>query len=90
MIATMVKVLKEEVKYANAFVIVFKQWDVRMTHSMRSMLSLMENIFGKKFWDHAILEASHWNHGAEAKRIKMGHIPLLTKQFWRGRMCFKK
>ena len=85
-IETMVKVLKEEVKYVNAFIIVFKQWDVRMTHSMRSMLSLMEKIFGKKFWDHAILEASHWNHGAEAKRIRMARKPPLTKQFWGNRM----
>ena len=82
MIEEMVNVLKEELGYVHVFIIVFKQSDLRMTHSMRSMLSLIQNMFGQKFWDHAIIEASHWNHGKTSERIRMERVPPLTKQFW--------
>ena len=28
-------------------------------------------MFGKQFWNNAILEATHWNHGKEAELIRM-------------------
>jgi len=46
------------------------------------MISLFEKMFGKKFWDNAILEATHWNHGEDAERIRMESDPPITQEFW--------
>ena len=40
-------------------------------------------MFGKKFWDNAILEATHWNHGEDATRIRNESHPPLTQKFWK-------
>jgi len=69
-------------KYVHAFVIAFKQGDNRMTNSLRSMISLFEKMFGKQFWDNVILEATHWNFGEDAIRIRNESSPPLTRHFW--------
>ena len=55
-IENMVTTLRDEIKYVHVFIIAFKQNDNRMTNSLRSMISLFEKMFGRKFWDNAILE----------------------------------
>ena len=65
-IENLVTTLRDEIQHVHVFVIAFKQTDNRMTYSLRSMISLFEKMFGKKFWDNAILEATHWNHGEDA------------------------
>ena len=55
-IENLVTTLRDQVKYVHVFIIAFKQTDNRMTNSLRSMISLFEKMFGKKFWDNAILE----------------------------------
>jgi len=81
-IENLVTTLRDEIKVVHVFVIAFKQSDNRMTHSLRSMISLFEKMFGKKFWDNAILEATHWNHGEDASRIRNESRRPLTEQFW--------
>jgi len=81
-IENLVTTLRDEIKFVHVFVIAFKQTDNRMTHSLRSMISLFEKMFGKKFWDNAILEATHWNHGEDASRIRNESRRPLTEQFW--------
>jgi len=81
-IENLVLTLRDEIKYVHVFIIAFKQTDNRMTNSLRSMIGLFEKMFGTKFWDNAILEATHWNHGVEAERIRMEAKPKITKEFW--------
>jgi len=81
-IENMVTTLRDEIKYVHVFIIAFKQNDNRMTNSLRSMISLFEKMFGRKFWDNAILEATHWNHGEDAERIRMDSDPSITQKFW--------
>jgi len=81
-IENLVTTLRDQVKYVHVFIIAFKQNDNRMTNSLRSMISLFEKMFGKKFWDNAILEATHWNHGEDAERIRMDSDPSITQKFW--------
>ena len=58
----LVDVLKDEIKYVDAFVICFQQNDNRMKDAMLRMLNLFQRMFGNGFWENAILEATHWNH----------------------------
>ena len=81
-IENLVTTLRDEIKYVNVFIIALKQTDNRMTNSLRSMISLFEKMFGKKFWDNVILEATHWNHGEDAHRIRSESHPPLTEKFW--------
>jgi len=55
-IENLVTTLRDQIRYVHVFIIAFKQNDNRMTNSLRSMISLFEKMFGKKFWDNAILE----------------------------------
>ena len=81
-IENLVTTLRDEIKYVHVFVIAFTQTDQRMTNALRSMLSLFEKMFGDKFWENAILEATHWNHGNESERIRMASNPPISKQYW--------
>jgi len=81
-IENLVTTLRDEIKYVHVFIIAFKQTDNRMTNSLRSMISLFEKMFGNKFWDNAILEATHWNHGTDSGRIRQASEPSLTQKFW--------
>ena len=99
-IEDLVTTLRDQIRYVHVFIIAFKQNDNRMTNSLRSMISLFEKMFGKKFWDNAILEvlasvqtyftknnieifqATHWNHGEDAERIRMDSDPSITQKFW--------
>ena len=81
-IENLVTTLRDEIKYVHVFVIAFTQTDQRMTNALRSMLSLFEKMFGDKFWENAILEATHWNHGNESQRIRMASNPPISKQYW--------
>ena len=57
-IENLVKILRDDIKHVHVFIIAFKQNDNRMTHSLRSMISLFVKMFGHKFWDNVILEVS--------------------------------
>ena len=81
-IENLVTTLRDQIKYVHVFIIAFKQTDNRMTNSLRSMISLFEKMFGNRFWENTILEATHWNHGEDAERIRMDSDPPITQEFW--------
>jgi len=81
-IENLVETLKDKIQWIHVFVISFKQTDNRMTNSLRSMIFLFEKMFGSKFWDNAILEATHWNFGHDARRIRVAANPPITREFW--------
>lgn len=58
----LVDVLKNQFRYINVFVICFQESDDRMKIAMERMLNLFQRMFGKKFWDNVIIEATKWNH----------------------------
>ena len=62
-IDTLVNVLKNEIKYIHAFVLTFKGINPpRKTRQLRTMLSIFEKMFGKDFWNHAIMEFTWWKY----------------------------
>lgn len=81
-IESLVQTLRDEIKHIHVFVIAFKQTDNRMTNALRSMIGLFEKMFGDGFWNNAILEATHWSHGEDGRRIRGSSIPAITEQFW--------
>ncbi|XP_023325475.1 translocase of chloroplast 90, chloroplastic [Eurytemora carolleeae] len=81
-IENLVSVLKNDIKYVHLFVIAFKQTDNRMTHALRSMLSLFEKMFGNHFWKNAVLEATHWNYAENSIRLRESAHPKITEDFW--------
>lgn len=81
-IEDLVNILKDEIKYIHAFVIAFKQQDNRMTASLRSMIGLFQKMFGDRFWENAILEATHWNFHEHAVEMRNRSNPRLTEDWW--------
>ena len=61
-IDNLVNFLQQELKHVNAFVIAFKQTDIREMVYFRTMIKLVHNIFGVEFWDHVIIEATFWGY----------------------------
>ena len=53
-----------------------------MTHSLRSMIGLFQKMFGPDFWDNAILEATHWNYGAQNIRLRESSQPPIREEWW--------
>jgi len=81
-IESLVNVLKDEIKYVHAFVIAFKQQDNRMTHSLRSMIGLMQKMFGQNFWENVILEATHWNYHEKSIQMRRSSNPPILETWW--------
>ena len=81
-IESLVRVLRDEIKYVHAFVICFKQQDNRMTHSLRSMIGLMQKMFGDHFWENAILEATHWNYHEKSVEMRRSSKPPILENWW--------
>ena len=81
-IESLVRVLRDEIKYVHAFVICFKQQDNRMTHSLRSMIGLMQKMFGDHFWENAILEATHWNYHEKSVEMRRSSKPPILEDWW--------
>jgi hypothetical protein len=55
-----------------------------MTYSLRSMISLMQKMFGDDFWENAILEATHWNYHPKNTQLRLASIPPITEQWWQN------
>ena len=75
-------VLKNQIKEVDVFLICFRQTDVRMTKAMQSMLNLFQNMFGKEFWNNAILEAAQWNYHKRNVAIRNAKKPPLNEESW--------
>ena len=83
-IESLVNVLRDEIKFVHAFIIAFKQQDNRMTYSLRSMIGLMQKMFGDDFWENAILAATHWNYHPKNTQLRLASIPPITEQWWQN------
>ena len=81
-IESLVNVLRDEIKFVHTFIIAFKQQDNRMTYSLRSMIGLMQKMFGDEFWDNAILAATHWNYHPKNSQLRSQSIPPITEKWW--------
>jgi len=56
----LVNKLKHDIKWINAFVIVFKESDTRVTASTVRMISMLSAMFGDDFWNNVIIGVSWW------------------------------
>ena len=79
----LVNVLKDEIKYIHAFVITFKGSNTpRLTRELRVMLSIFEKMFGKDFWNHAIMEFTFWSFRSYDKNQRMKKRVPQTEEVW--------
>jgi len=74
-----VKVLKNDFKYVNTFVIAFKEDETRVTREVADMVMVFKNMFGDEFWNHVVIEITHWSHSKGADHV----VNKTSKaQFW--------
>ena len=67
-IAEMVKELKQ-LEYINSFLILFNAQNPRLDESLRAMVDIFTQIFGRdRFFDNVILVFTRWEHSARAER----------------------
>jgi len=78
----LIKVLKDDIQWVHVFVIAFKQTDNRLTSAFYSMLDLFQKMFGPKFWDNAIIAATHWHYHNGSIKTRMRDDPQITEEFW--------
>ena len=62
LIDEMTVALKDSIKTTNGFVILFHGQEDRYNESLQRMLREFAMIFGKKFWDNAIMGFSFWRY----------------------------
>ena len=75
-IANIVNELKP-LEYMNAFLILFNSQNPRLDESLRGMIDIFTQIFGReRFFDNVIIVFTRWDHSekAERKRQKSGII----------------
>ena len=56
----MVKILKDIIKSANGFVLLFNGQSERFDAKAQQMIREMQALFGNGFWDHVVLGVSFW------------------------------
>ena len=76
-----VNVLKNDFKYVNTFVIAFKEDESRVTREVADMVMVLKNMFGDEFWNHVVIEITHWKNSKDADHP----VNKTSKaQFWNG------
>ena len=53
-----------------------------MTYSLRSMIGLMQKMFGDEFWDNVILAATHWNYHPKNTQLRLASVPPISEKWW--------
>lgn len=66
----LVDFLKDDLRYVNTFILTFKESDKRVTLALQSMIKLLGRMFGAKFWDNALIAATHWGYDARKMAIR--------------------
>merc|ERR1711973_590513 len=74
LIDEMTKVLKDNVKSANALVLLVNCEQERFNNALQQMIREMIALFGETFWKNAIIGVSHWSYSPDniAKRNYTG------------------
>ena len=62
----MAKVFRDEIKEANAFLLLFHGQQERIHSGLIRMLREIPLIFGQKFWSHTIIGVTHWPFDGES------------------------
>ena len=78
-IAEMVKELKQ-LEYINAFLILFNAQNPRLDESLRAMIDIFTQIFGReRFFDNVIIVFTRWEHSEKTTKIRYqsGEINLM-------------
>ena len=88
----LVTTLLDQINYVHFFIIAFKQTDNRMSISLLSTISYLEKMFGKQFWNNAILEAGGhtlepWQGGRAHPYA--GNFSELTEKYKNSRIIFE-
>jgi hypothetical protein len=80
----MVQALKDVIKTANGFILLFNGRSERFDTKVQQMIREMEALFGKGFWDHLILGVSFWayDHNSIMSRNNSGK----TETWWTDEM----
>ena len=76
----LVNFLREELVYVDAFVIAFKESDSRVTIAYKTMIKLIDGIFGDELWDHVIIEATWWSFSP--RDVSIREDKNLTEEAW--------
>lgn len=66
LITEMITVLKETIKTANGFLLVFHGQNDRFDASLQQMLRQMQSLFGEDFWKHVVLGVSFWAYDIQS------------------------
>mmetsp|Transcript_18576 Transcript_18576/g.34344 ORF Transcript_18576/g.34344 Transcript_18576/m.34344 type:complete len:829 (+) Transcript_18576:43-2529(+) len=66
-VASMVDVLKDSVKYVNAFLILFNGQDTKLNGHLKDMLIVFRDTFGEEFLKNVMLGFTHWEYDRKAK-----------------------
>ena len=53
-----------------------------MSASLRSMIGLLQKMFGDHFWKNVILEATHWNYDTRSVERRDAADGKMTEQWW--------
>lgn len=50
--------------------------------NFRTMIGLIQKMFGNGFWNNVILEATHWNYHNKSVRLRQETNPKITEKGW--------
>jgi hypothetical protein len=53
-----------------------------MSASLKSMLGLLQKMFGDHFWKNVILEATHWSYDARSIEKRNVSDAKMTEEWW--------
>jgi len=76
----MVDVLVHHVNTTNVFLLTFNAQEPRLDDGIKQMIREMEMLFGYKFWDNVILEATHWAY--DANSIRQRNSTGKNEEWW--------
>ena len=80
----MVQALKNAIKTANGFLLLFNGQSERFDIKAQQMIREMEALFGEAFWDYTVLGVSFWAY--DQNSINQRNYTGKTEDWWTGEM----